>query len=81
MLRSESLGTTAFGVALIGLGVNYVPLLIHAIDLVRQSAIEAAIADESGDRRALYARYRKHSLWLLLPFVVGMAALAQMRRT
>jgi hypothetical protein len=58
MLQSESLGTNAFGVALIGLGVKYVPLLIQAIDLVRQSAIEAAIADESGDRRALYARYR-----------------------
>src|SRR4029453_4181353 len=45
-LRTETLGSTPFCVALIGLGVNYVPLLIHAIDLVRQSAIEAAIADE-----------------------------------
>ena len=43
VLRSGSLGTTTFGVALIGLGVNYVPLLIHAIDLVHQSAVEAAI--------------------------------------
>jgi len=39
VVRSRSLGMTALGVALIGLGVNYVPLLIHAIDLVRRSAV------------------------------------------
>jgi hypothetical protein len=80
LVRSESLALTAFGVGLIGLGVNYVPLLIHAIDLVRQSAVEAAIADEPSDRRTLYAKYRKQSLWLLVPFVVGGAALVQMKR-
>jgi hypothetical protein len=63
-----------------GLGVNYVPLLIHAIDLVRRSAVAAAIADEAFDRRSLYAKYRRQSLWLLLPFVVGIAALSQMTR-
>jgi hypothetical protein len=80
VLRSGSLGTTAFGIALIGLGANYVPLLVHAVDLVRKSAVETAIADDAFDRRALYAKYRRQSLWLLLPFVVGIAALAQMRR-
>lgn len=80
VVRSRSLGMTALGVALIGLGVNYVPLLIHAIDLVRRSAVAAAIADEAFDRRSLYAKYRRQSLWLLLPFVVGIAALSQMTR-
>jgi hypothetical protein len=80
LLRSGSLAMTAFGVALIGLGVNYAPLLVHAIDLVRRSAVEATIADEALDRRALYAKYRRQSLWLLLPFVVGVAALTQIRR-
>ena len=80
VVRSRSLGMTALGVALIGLGVNYVPLLIHAIDLVRRSAVAAATADEAFDRRSLYAKYRRQSLWLLLPFVVGIAALLQMAR-
>ena len=80
LLRSKSLGMTALGVALIGLGVNYLPLLIHAIDLVRRSGVQAVIADEGGDRRELYAKYRKQSLWLLVPFVVGVAALSQMTR-
>src|SRR5262249_22610973 len=81
VLRSQSLGMTAFGIALIGLGVNYIPLLIHAIELVRRSAVEAAIADEACDRRALYAKYRRQSLWLLFPFAVGFAALLQVSTT
>src|SRR5262245_10579408 len=56
VLRSGSVETTALGVALIGLGVNYVPLLIHAIDLVRRSGVESALADEASDRQALYAK-------------------------
>src|SRR5262245_21151360 len=80
VLRSGSVEMTVFGVALVGLGVNYIPLLIHAIDLVRRSAVESAIADEGSDRQALYAKYRRQSLWLLLPFAVGIAALSQMRR-
>jgi hypothetical protein len=80
VLRSASVGMAACGVALIGLGVNYVPLLIHAIDLVRRSGVESAIADEPSDRRVLYTKYRKQSLWLLLPFVVGTAALWQRTR-
>jgi hypothetical protein len=59
--------------------VNDAPLLIQAIDLVHRSAVEAAISHEALDRRGLYAKYRKQSLWLLVPFVVGVAALAQMR--
>jgi hypothetical protein len=77
LVRSRSVGATAFGVALIGLGVNYVPLLIHAIGLVRGSGVEDAIAEEAGDRPALYAKYRKQSLWLLIPFVVGIAGVSQ----
>ena len=80
LLRSGSVEMNALGVALVGLGVNYVPLLFHAIDLVRRSGVESAIADEGCDRQALYAKYRRQSLWLLLPFGVGIAALSQMRR-
>ena|SRR5215831_2589368 len=79
VLRSGSVEMTVFGVALVGLGANYVPLLLHAIDLVRRSGVEAAIADDVSDRQALYVKYRRQSLWLLVPFAVGMAALSQMR--
>jgi hypothetical protein len=68
---------TAFGILLIGLGVNYVPLLVHAVDLTRRSAAHAAIADEASDTGALHAKYRRQSVWLLLPFVVAVADVAQ----
>jgi hypothetical protein len=80
VLRSGSLAATTFGVALIGLGVNYVPLLVHAIDLVRHSTVEATTAGHALDRRALYAKYRRQSLWLLLPFIVAIAALVQVKQ-
>jgi hypothetical protein len=80
LFRGGSPGVKALGVALIGLGLNYVPLLIHAVDLVRRHDVQAEIADEAGDRRALYAKYRKQSVWLLLPFVVAVAALWQTKR-
>jgi hypothetical protein len=35
------------------------------------------IGDESSDTRALYAKYRKESLWLLLPFAVAIADVSQ----
>jgi len=75
--RTRSVGGIAFGIALIGLGVNYVPLLLHAIDLVRRQKADAEIADENGDRRAMYAKYRRQSFWLLLPFFVAIAAVSR----
>jgi len=77
LIRSMSTAMTASGVLLIGLGLNYVPLLIHAIDLTRRSTAAEEIADEGADRGALYAKYRRQSLWLLLPCVVAVADLAQ----
>jgi len=44
LLRSGSTTMIAFGILLIGLGLNYLPLLIHAIDLTRRSAAGVEIA-------------------------------------
>lgn len=77
LLRSGSTTMIAFGILLIGLGLNYLPLLIHAIDLTRRSAAGVEIAGEASDSGALYANYRKQSLWLLLPFVVAAADVSQ----
>ena len=77
LVRSTSIPMTGFGIVLTGIGVNYVPLLIHAIDLTRRSTSAAEIADEASDTGALYAKYRKQSLWLLLPFVVAVADVLQ----
>jgi hypothetical protein len=77
LLRSRSPGGIVFGITLIGVGVNYVPLLVHAIDLVHHKQVETEIAAENTDRRAIHAKYRRQSLWLLLPFVVAVAAVCR----
>jgi hypothetical protein len=51
------------------LGINYLPMLLHAIDLVRKGSAQLEIADEAGDRQRLFRKYRAQSLWLLVPLV------------
>jgi len=75
--RSHSAGGTLFGRYLLLLGVNYIPLLCHAVDLWRHGTAEAEIADEPGDRREVFRRYRRQSLFLLIPILVPVVALVQ----
>jgi hypothetical protein len=79
LLRSQSAGGVLFGAYLIALGVNYAPLLFHAIDIVRRGTTRAEIAAEPGDRQRLFQKYRRQSLWLLVSFVVVIVALKQGR--
>jgi hypothetical protein len=58
-----------------------VTLLLHAISIVRDGTAKAEIAYDIGDRKQLFARYRRGSLLLLLPLVVPIVALAQWHRT
>ena len=75
--RFHSPGMIIFGVYLLLLGVNYVPLLLHAISLVRAGSAHQEIEGELGDQRAAMRKYRRQSLFLLLPLVVPIAAVAQ----
>jgi len=77
VVRSHSLGGTLFGLYLIALALNYVPLLLHAISLVRGGTAQVEIAAEAGDRKRLFQKYRRQSVWLLVPLVVPIVAVAQ----
>jgi hypothetical protein len=77
--RSESAFGTLLGVYLAALGLNYVPLLLHAMSIVRHDTAHAEIAAEAGDRTLLFRKYRRQSLWLLVPLVVPIVALVQQR--
>jgi hypothetical protein len=59
------------------LSLSYVPLFMHAIDVVRHGSIGGLISDETGDRARMFRRYRRQSLWLAVPLVVPIAALVQ----
>ena len=76
-LRSHSWQTTAFGAYLFLLGINYLPLLLHAVGLVRDGSASAEIADDLEDKRTAFQKYRRYSLLLLLPLVVPVVALIE----
>src|SRR5262245_53182532 len=76
-LRSHTLYGVAFGLYLMCLGVNYVPLLLHGIDIVRRRTAQVEVSAEPGDRRAVFRKYRRGSVLLLVPLVVPALAIAQ----
>jgi len=60
--KSHSTGGMVFGVYLLLIGVNYVPMLIQAISLVKNGTARDEIADELEDKQRLFRKYRKQSL-------------------
>jgi len=78
--RFHSWKMAILGIYLMLLGVNYVPLLLHAFSLVRQGSPLQEIAGELGDKRAAFRKYRRQSLWLLVPLAVLVAAVVQERQ-
>ena len=68
------------GLYLISLGINYVPMLNHAIRISRAKSARAELGNELDDKRVAMAKYRRQSLWLLLPMIVPLMALAQSRK-
>lgn len=81
LLRSHSMGGIVLGAYLLLIGVNYVPLLLHAISIVRRNSAHYEIADEVTEKRRMFRKYRRQSLLLLVPLVVPIAALAQQYAT
>ena len=77
--RTQSVPWALFGAYLVTLGINYVPLLFSAIHLVRDHTAHDEIADEIGDRQRLFRKYRRQSVWLLVPLLIPIVALAQLR--
>ena len=79
LLKSHSIGMNLFGVYLISLGLNYVPLMLHAISIVRLGSAQAEVEQESISRAELFRKYRRQSMWLLVSMVVPIVALQQQR--
>ncbi len=62
-----------FGVWLVGIAVNYIPLLIYAILIARAGSANA----EGRPELAQVRRYNVQQLMLLIPFLVAVIALVQ----
>jgi hypothetical protein len=77
LLRSHSIGGIALGSYLLFIGINYVPLLLYAITIVRVDSARDEIAEERADKREMFRKYRRQSLLLLVPLAVPILALAR----
>jgi len=67
----------AWGIYMLGVGINYLPLLLNAISITRRGSARKEIADELGDRRAAFRKYRRQSLFILIPLAVMVLAVVQ----
>jgi hypothetical protein len=67
-----------FGVWLLGLAANYLPLTVHVLTLWREPALEVELAGV--DLQAQLRSYTRAQVWVLVPFWVAGLALAQVRR-
>jgi hypothetical protein len=76
----HSLAQIVLGLYLISLGINYVPMLHYAIRIRRAEGARAELGNELDDKRVAMAKYRRQSLWLLVPMIVPLLALAQSRK-
>ena len=71
-------GVYLLGVPLLWIGLNYVPLFLHSVDLARRGTARQEVAAELDDpRKARSYSYRQ--VWILVPFAVVLLALAQRR--
>ena len=68
------------GAALLWTALNYVPLLLHAVDLaMRKSARQEAASERASP--SMVRRYGLLQLWILVPFAIVIFALLQRGRT
>jgi hypothetical protein len=71
-----SRGGLLLGIPLLWIGLNYVPLFVHSVDLARKGTARQEVATELADPRAARS-YSWRQLWILVPFAVVILAVTQ----
>ena len=74
-ITADSLFWTVFGLWLIGIGFNYVPLAVYAIGFTRPGALQRELAGV--DIPTELQRYAGLQTWVFLPFVLVYLAIRQ----
>jgi hypothetical protein len=75
--RTHATWQIVLGVYLLLLAINYIPMLWCAIDIARHATAAAELGDELQDEPAAMRKYRRQSLWLLVPLAVLVAWITQ----
>jgi hypothetical protein len=75
-----SVGGIALGAYVLSLALNYLPLLLHAIDLARKRSAHSEVERELEERGRAARRYGTQQLLLLVPLAVFVLAIVQAAR-
>ena len=77
--RARSSSQIVLGLYFVALGINYVPLLLHAVNIRSRECARRELGTELDDKGRAMAKYRRQSLYLLIPLVTPIAALIEWR--
>jgi hypothetical protein len=75
--RAPDAGWRVLGVGLVGSGVNYLVLALHAISLLRAGALDAELA--SVDVASELRRYTYLQVWIVVPLLLVVLGVLQLR--
>lgn len=74
----QSIGNVILGAALLGIGLNYLPLLLYAIQISRQKRPEQVVAAEIAHPEVYRQMYAVQSVFfILIPFALLSLAVIQ----
>lgn len=76
-MNAHSIRLAGLGAYMVTVGVNYLPLLLHAIEMAKHGSAHDEIAAELRDRPAALRKYRRQSITILIPFAVLILAMYQ----
>ena len=80
LMRGQAFWEEVLGAYLMCLGINYAPMLLYAVDIIRKQSASGEMAEELSDKHKAMAKYRRQSLLLLVPLLVPILALTQSRQ-
>ena len=75
LMRTHAMWQVLLGGYLVLLALTYAVLLGYAIAMARRGDARDEIADELDDKATAFRKYRRQSLWLLVPLAVPIAAI------
>ena len=77
LYRTHAMWQTLLGFYLLFIVLAYAVLLASAIGMARRGDCRNEIVDELNNTREVFRKYRRQSLWILVPLAVPLAALRQ----
>ena len=80
LAHNPTMGTTALGVYLVFLGLNYAPLLAFALSIKTESAARELLSVELAQQDVYWPRYGAQQVLVLVPLAVTLLAVFQTAR-